>query len=544
MVPVMGAAGAAVDYSRAGSARSSMQSALDSTALALSKEAVNLTEAQFTQKANDYFGAVFGDKVAKDVKITPKFTMANGTYTVRVEATAAVDTIVARLLGKDQIDISTFSEVVWGMKRLELALVLDNTTSMASQSRMVELKKATKSLLATLKKAAIKPEDIRVAIVPYGTDVNVGNTATNRSANWLDWGMWEAEPPIMESWLKNSTNQTTWANTGPGSSCPFSNSNHGFGCTNGPASNANNSTISTIPSSGSTAGLICPSVDNGSKSTSATGRLTDVYHNGCYNSVPTVTSSTSNQTVCSGSGSCSCSGYSNCSCTGSGRNKVCTRSVTTTSSGPPYTHTWVANARTTWNGCVRDRAQDYDTSDDSPSAAASTKFQAFQARNCAGSAGLPPIVPLTNDWTVLDSAVNALNTGSGTSGTRYTNITIGLAWGWHALFNNEPLTGAEAPKDDLDKVIILMTDGDNTRNRWYDYNVNNAEIDKRTALACANAKKAGITVYTVRLMDGNEALLSQCAKQLNMYYNVETAVQLNVAFESIAQNLANLRISK
>src|SRR5690606_11230611 len=98
--------------------------------------------------------------------------------------------------------------------------------------------------------------------------------------------------------------------------------------------------------------------------------------------------------------------------------------------------------------------------------------------------------------------------------TRYTNITIGLAWGWHALFNNDPLSQASEPKDDLDKVIILMTDGDNTRSGW---STNVSTIDDRTELACKNFKDlkdtfpGGVKLYTIRVMDGNEALLRKCA---------------------------------
>ena len=46
-----------------------------------------------------------------------------------------------------------------------------------------------------------------------------------------------------------------------------------------------------------------------------------------------------------------------------------------------------------------------------------------------------------------------------------TNVTIGLAWGFQSLSPVAPFN-APAPAPDLDKVIILLTDGDNTQNRW------------------------------------------------------------------------------
>jgi hypothetical protein len=57
-------------------------------------------------------------------------------------------------------------------------------------------------------------------------------------------------------------------------------------------------------------------------------------------------------------------------------------------------------------------------------------------------------------------------------------------------------------------------------------------------------KAAGIKLYTVRVIDGDATLLRGCATNPNMYYDVQQASQLNSVFSTIAQNLANLRISK
>ena len=69
-------------------------------------------------------------------------------------------------------------------------------------------------------------------------------------------------------------------------------------------------------------------------------------------------------------------------------------------------------------------------------------------------------------------------------------------------------------------------------------------IDARTALACANIKAADIKLYTVRVIEGNAQLLSACATNPTMYFDVSAASQLNGVFGAIAQNLANLRIAK
>src|SRR5262249_57101561 len=59
LIPILGLVGAAVDYSRAGSARTAMQVALDAAALTLSKEAATLTSDQVMQKGTNYFMAEF-----------------------------------------------------------------------------------------------------------------------------------------------------------------------------------------------------------------------------------------------------------------------------------------------------------------------------------------------------------------------------------------------------------------------------------------------------------------------------------------------------
>jgi hypothetical protein len=287
--------------------------------------------------------------------------------------------------------------------------------------------------------------------------------------------------------------------------------------------------------------MICPSRDNGSKSTAATGLLTNRYYNGCY------TSERQDTIVASGSGS-SCGSTANCSCSGNGRNRVCTKTI--------YIHNWRPQPKSAWNGCVRDRNQNYDTqaaplsyvattrmrtnmagqSENYPTAATAAlsattdAFQPHQFYDCGAS-----LMPLSFNWTALNDKIDSLQPVGNT------NVTIGLDWAFNALTASGPLGGAAVPSGDLDKVIILLTDGDNTQNRWSN---SAADIDARTRLACDNAKKANIKLYTIRVIDGNASLLQGCATRTDMYYNVQNASQLNDVFAQIAKNLANLRIAK
>jgi Flp pilus assembly protein TadG len=190
--------------------------------------------------------------------------------------------------------------------------------------------------------------------------------------------------------------------------------------------------------------------------------------------------------------------------------------------------TW--NAHSNWNGCVYDRDQNSDVANTVPlSGSPATLFRAHQASACSAS-----MMPLSEDWTALNAKIDDMTP------TGNTNVTIGMAWGYQLLSPVEPFN-APAPAPDLDKVIVMLTDGTNTQNRWTS---SSTAIDARTQKVCDNIKAANIKVYTVRVINGNASLLQGCASKVTMYYDVQDANQLNNVFSSIAQNLANLRIAK
>ena len=205
-------------------------------------------------------------------------------------------------------------------------------------------------------------------------------------------------------------------------------------------------------------------------------------------------------------------------------------SYSTKSSCLSHSKIWTPNPHSTWNGCVYDRDQNNDVSN-TPAVGGSpaTSFRAHQATNCPTA-----MMPLSTDWTALNAKIDQMTP------TGNTNVTIGLAWGFQVLSPVAPFN-APPPATDLDKVIIILTDGDNTQNRW---SSTSSVIDARTSKACDNIKAANIKLYTVRVIDGNMSLLKGCASKPDMYYDVQQAAQLSSVFSAIAQNLANLRITQ
>jgi len=115
-----------------------------------------------------------------------------------------------------------------------------------------------------------------------------------------------------------------------------------------------------------------------------------------------------------------------------------------------------------------------------------------------------------------------------------TNITIGLQWGFNMLTAGAPLSTASAEPGKYSNYIILLTDGDNTQNRW---TFSSESIDQRTLEACTKIKAAGVKVFTVRVINGNENLLRTCATTPSMYYNVQQPEDLNGVFAQIGAEI-------
>jgi Flp pilus assembly protein TadG len=196
--------------------------------------------------------------------------------------------------------------------------------------------------------------------------------------------------------------------------------------------------------------------------------------------------------------------------------------------------TWTADNQNTWNGCIMDRDQNYDVTNTAPSAATpATLFPAQQYVSCPVA-----MMGLTYDWTALNNKVDAMYANGNT------NQAIGLAWAWQSL-TAAPFT--IPPKDSnyqYSDVIILMSDGLNTQNRW---TTSQSTIDTRQKTMCDNVKAAGITLYTIHVntdSDPTSTVLQYCASDKSKFFTVTSSSGLTAVFSQIGTNLSQLRISK
>lgn len=509
-VVVIIAGGVGLDMARAMVLKARMAEALDAAGLAVGSTS-GLNQNQMQTMAQQYFNANYpSSALGTPGNVSVSVGGTNGS-TISLSVTGTVPTTLMQLAQIPSLSVTVNNQISKSLTKLWVALPLDNTGSMletdsTGTSKLEALKTATHQLLTILQNAASNPGDVKVAIIPFSKDVNVGTGNVN--ASWIKWDVWEAAP----------ANGTPSGSVGPGSSCPYSNSDEGYRCQSTPTNDS--SIVSNIPSSGAYKGYICPSIDNGSDNSGFRYR----YYNGCYNSVATWS--------CTGS-TCSCTGKSNCTCTGSGSSKVCIQT--------PWLHTWIVNDHDTWSGCVMDRDQNHDTLNTMPTGSGEPAKQ-FPAENNLSCVPSVMYGTMSYDWTALHGEVDAMQAGGAT------NQTIGMSWGWQAFTQGPPLQATALPQDTT-RVIIHLSDGLNTQNRWDGNGSSQSNaVDARMAAACANAKADGIVVYTVYVdlngTNGNSTVMQNCATDANHYFDLTTSGQIISTFNQIGQTLANLHVSQ
>jgi Flp pilus assembly protein TadG len=429
MLPILAFIGAAIDYSRANNARTSMQAALDSAALMVSKDdsAGSLTASQLSTKAQAYFAALYNNAEATGVTVTAAYsnTPQTGAQIV-LTASGTIATDFMKVAGFPNVSFGTKSTTAWGTTKLRVAMALDNTGSMADDGKMPALITASKNLVDQLSASAQVNGDVYISIVPFANVVNLGTSFKN--SGYIDWSNWSTYGSIEENYNCGSSNQA-------------------------------------------------PSWQNG------------------YN------------------GTMKC---------GSSNNSI-----------------------NNWNGCVMDRgtntppgtASGPDVLITAPTTSANY-YPADQSSYCPDA-----ITPLSYNWSDLKTAIGSMTPSGGT------NQPIGLVWAWQTLQQTTPFNApAEDPNYVYKKVIILLSDGLNTMDRWYGTGSSwSSNVDDRQKLLCDNIKAAGITLYTIQVNTGGDptsSVLQYCASGASNFFMLTSASQVISTFNSIGTSLAKLRIAK
>ena len=221
-----------------------------------------------------------------------------------------------------------------------------------------------------------------------------------------------------------------------------------------------------------------------------------------------------------------------------------------------------------WKGCMGSRAHDLNTKDEGYSTKVPGMMMDYNL--CKHTATM---TRLTGDREAITDGIAAMK-------AKYsTYIPSGLMWGWRALSPTAPFAdGVEYGNGAVRKVIVLMTDGANTKKAWGKWNGlenESASWKKKlgyrsmhnttdvyghngtwnaasaanaiTAELCANIKTKDIMVYTIGFdieEDSDiENLMKACAGKGGQYFSADNSTELADAFKEIGKSLLNLRLT-
>lgn len=568
---LIGLLGLTIDFTRAQAIRNTMQNAADGAAL-VAERSSNQSMAGRTAAARAFFDAEVGDMVT-NVTFNVVQLQEGGH---RVTASMPMDMSLARIISDTPWNIAVAAEAEANASPpIEVALVLDNTGSMSND--MQALRDAASDLADDL--LSLDGDTVRVALVPFVAQVNIGNDAAHLA--WID--QTGAAPYNGEILEDRSIAMRTWS----------------------AANGANCENLATLPSGYPAASPYRITWRRGTGSLLGNGST-----NRCYAWTP--------------------------------------------EDGISHLQLFDLISNEDWKGCVEARPEPFDITDAAPStlnadtmfvpffwldtvdgysnsyftdsvgnisgatmttsrgtSAGTTlqqqqarMFNVFKYRNNSASLdtsapdtrgpnrGCPtPIVPLTSNEATIQANIADMRHWSGGG----TNQVEGLAWGWRVLSPTPPFTQGEAfnaQRDNVRKVIVLMSDGENTNvgsdpvmatdysaynhlGLWRDLDdggvlgqliggilrgilppqyrraISNSTnyvtyINSREATLCNNIKNEGIEIYTVIFRETDQAtenLMRNCATSAGHFFRADNAQQLSQAFDAIGTGIGALRLT-
>lgn len=172
-VPLVIAAGAAIDIARYNAAQTQIQAALDSGALAAAA-AEGVSDSARSTLGKTAFDANMKGGVGGGLK--PVATFKVDGKTIIADAKADMPTTLMSVVGITKLQVGGHAEVGMGQnKKAEIALVLDYSGSMTEvvggQVKYVAMQKAAKNLIDSL--SSSNPKNIKFGLVPFSHHVQV-----------------------------------------------------------------------------------------------------------------------------------------------------------------------------------------------------------------------------------------------------------------------------------------------------------------------------------------------------------------------------------
>ena len=543
-VPMLMLSGAAVDYGLATRLETKLQAATDATALLLCQTPLTTTAADLNVLAQTTMNGAMG---AANLVVDPLGITSNPRQ-ITLTARKLSTTFFSKFTGTTRINPGATSQCATPLpKTFEIALVLDNTGSMAAssggQSKLQAVQTAATNFVNYVYTSTAFSSATRIAIVPFAGAVAV-NPTTYRYATWID-----------------QTGQSAyhWTNVlVPG----------GSGFTNRFDLFAKLQAVNTGWGWGGCLESL-PYPQNVQDGAPASGSK-DSYFVPLF--APDEPGDANNS-------------YRNF----------------TDSAGSYWSYnSYIDDDTSSTAGiCAIDKTLSYDAS-----LGRACKYVSPRNATSSNYIGIPngpnfgcttqPLQPLTNNQTALKTLIGTMAPlGS-------TNIHEGLMWGWRTLSPKSVFSSGysllNAPADytpassttnatTINKIIILMTDGTNS---WtanssaptgslyfaagYFQNANNTSanprmptkyqnvanantarnaLDQLTSEACANAKGVNVSIYTIGFSipsdpidAAGQTLLKNCASSPSQFFIANTADDLIGAFQKIQASIGALRLTQ
>ena len=490
----------AIDHGRHVTAKLRDQAALDAAILAASDQ-LGLPEQDTAgpEKARAFYQANIGETNTSTMR-SVTFDAAAG----EIEAVAGDDlaTTLMRAFGYETMKVGVRSKVARGSSSVEIALVLDNSGSMGASSGteagtyIGDLKVAARNLLGVVFAGAEGTDKVKMAVVPFASSVNVGSAY--RGASWIDG---DAVVHHTENFAEARRRFDLFAELG-------------------------------------------------------------VAWRGCVEARPTPSTSRTLLRRVAIRGLCRCS-PSTSRATPAPTTSATRTAISTMTAAAAYPIRASAQVVIRNGGPARAGRRRACPMRRPKRAPASTAARCRRARLGPTPATTQPILPLDTRKATIEDAIDVMEASGNT------NISEGLMWGWRALSPGEPFSeGRPYETGDNSKYLVLMTDGENFLNATSNHNKSvyasygyaakgrlgttysssgyTAKLNERTRAACANAKAAGITIFTVafRLEDNPDAqALCESAPGGEKAFTAANGDALNQAFQNIGRQISRLRVA-
>jgi Flp pilus assembly protein TadG len=202
-----------------------------------------------------------------------------------------------------------------------------------------------------------------------------------------------------------------------------------------------------------------------------------------------------------------------------------------------------AAAGVPWTNCTTDRKYPYNTHDTTPNQDVDDSkwgqnFASYSGE-CSSYASRKLVIRrLTSDATAIKQQLNDMSPHYGT------HIALGFEFARHLLSPNQPYNdGVDYSDKDTKKIIILLTDGEQTSGGWGENgHSSKSSAEKNTEVMCKAAKDQGVMIFTIAFdinSGGTRKRLEDCASSSDFYFDARTNSSLASAFDSITGTLVN-----